>query len=656
MATPEWQAWQLASAGSVEQLAKNAERLATNVKSTLTLAEQGMTLVKILAQLQGINPLLIALDALAEEILDEIANLKEAGYYYLYVDPYYVKNVTPKPAFVYGWEQTRSEGGKLLWKLKEIDSDGDWTGQTRELPHTDSFPTKEQLDPTLPKDELGNTEPYAPLVEPLLSTPRKLIPGGFNPYGEPWIDPLPRISPYPQFSTEEVINEFVKAFEDPGDVPRYKALSSAPKAGTIVYDKDGEAYSDWNKSDIFGVALFDKGKVHESSGEVKDFKAAAKPVNIRLSSGKPNIGGQTEYAGGSGKSAAIAIIIGAPSFQVFADTFNAFSKMFTDIPELAAATGKSLFDSLMDIQFPNEITVKLTQVDTNYGTFENGDVIGGDKYGGLAEITEVNTASITFSSMTTRKTVVQTDDAGNLKQVTVDIDNNPDGRWLDMEVKCKPIRSVDGLNPFIVGDNVYEQEIRGEGGIIPHKFPNYVNKGQGTVNSPHTDRIYPKCGKVGTTKLTELPKSVQPDFAALKMEAIVPYWGEFFQLLENFVKQIQEMISDSVAFIDDMIEMIKGVEKFLEDLVKTIEEFLEFFSISLPSTGVYALHIPDQAGGNDGLKQAIKQAEGLPDLGYAAGVLFVGTKLAGTQPIDLLAEILQLKEQSGRTDEIIRDF
>ena len=43
MATPEWQAWQLASANSVEQLAKNAERLATNVKSTLTLAEQGNT-------------------------------------------------------------------------------------------------------------------------------------------------------------------------------------------------------------------------------------------------------------------------------------------------------------------------------------------------------------------------------------------------------------------------------------------------------------------------------------------------------------------------------------------------------------------------------------------------------------------------------------
>ena len=649
MATPEWQAWQLASAGPVEQLAKNSEKLATNVKSTLTLAKQGMTLVKLLASLQSINPLLIALDALAEEILAEINNMKEAGYSYLYVDPYYVKNVTPTPAFTYGWEQSRSEGGKLLWKSKVIDSKLGWTGETVELEDSDSFPTKEHLDPTLPLDSKGQTVTWAPLVEPLLVTPRKLIPGGFNPYGDSWIDPLASISPYPKFSTAEVITEFVKAFDDPGDVPKYKALASAPKAGITVYDKDGEAYEGWNKSDQFAIALFDKGKVHESSGEVKDFKASRKPVNERKKSGKPNIAGQVSYAGGSGESAAIAIIIAAPDFQVFADTFNAFSKMFTDIPELAA-TGKSLWDSMNDVFYPNEISVKLTQCDTNYGKFEVNDVIGGEKYGGLAKITEVSNENV--SKMFTRKTIIQTDDAGMQKHVTVDIDNNPEARWLDMEIKCEPIRSVDGLNSFIVGDNVYEQEIRGS---VNNLSPNYVIKGQNTTTKRKGGRIYPKCGKVGFTKL-EFVKSTPPDFGTLQMKEIIPYWGDFFQLLENFVKQIQEMISDSVAFIQDMIDMIKGVEKWLEDLVKTIEEFLKFFSISLPSTGVYALYIPDQAEGNEGLKQQIKGSEGLPDLGYAAGILFVGTKLAGTQPIDLLAELLQLKEQSGRTDEIIRDF
>ena len=57
-------------------------------------------------------------------------------------------------------------------------------------------------------------------------------------------------------------------------------------------------------------------------------KDARKEVNTRISSGKPNILGQTAYDGGS---AAIAIVIAAPSFTAFADAFNAFSKMFSDL-------------------------------------------------------------------------------------------------------------------------------------------------------------------------------------------------------------------------------------------------------------------------------------------------------------------------------------
>ena len=143
-------------------------------------------------------------------------------------------------------------------------------------------------------------------------------------------------------------------------------------------------------------------------------------------------------------------------------------------------------------------------------------------------------------------------------------------------------------------------------------------------------------------KLAALPDSIPPDFGGIQMKNIIPGWGEFFQQLENFVKQLKGMISDSAAFIQDIIDMIKDVEKFLEDLVKTITEFLEFFSVTLPSTGVYALSIKSQDGGNDGLKTAIKGASGLPELSYAAGVLFVGTEVSGVNPISLLSTFLQI--------------
>ena len=616
----EWKPYQIAAAGEIQNLADSAATLATTVKETLTLANLGMEAVKLVAQLQSINPLLIALDALAEEIIKEIQNLKEAGYYYLYVDPYYVKNVTPEPAFTYGFEQLRDESGKRLFLVRDSNT-GERVQQVEAAP---IFPTQAQL----------NSEE----VIPALATPRKLIPGGYNPYAGSTIDPLASISPYPQFTTKQVVDEFTKAFDDKGDVPRYKALDSAPKkAGTIVYDNEGVPYSGWDKTKEFGLQLYNIGEAQQDGSTVTDFKAARKPINTKIAAGKPNIQGQTEFDGGS---AAIAIIIAAPKFDVFTDTFNAFSKMFSDIPELAAATGKNLLESFAEIITPNNITIKLTQVDTNYGKFEEGDVMGGHKYGGQAEVVEVNTASIVATTMSTRKTVVITDDVRQQKHVTMDVDANPDGRWVDMEVIAKPIRSVDGLNSFIVGDDVYEMEKRGETGF--DLFPNYFIKGQHTTTLPGTNRIYPKCGKVAMEKLEILPDSTPPDFGGIQIKDIIPGWGEFFQILENFVRQLQGMISDSAAFIQDMIDTIKSVEKFLEDLVKIIEEFLEFFSITLPATGVYALRIPDQSGGNEGLKSAISGAGGLPEMSYAAGVLFVGTEIGGTNPIDLLAEFLQI--------------
>ena len=63
----EWKPYQIASAGEIQTLADSAQSLATTVKETLTLANLGMSAVKLVAQLQSINPLLIALDALADE-------------------------------------------------------------------------------------------------------------------------------------------------------------------------------------------------------------------------------------------------------------------------------------------------------------------------------------------------------------------------------------------------------------------------------------------------------------------------------------------------------------------------------------------------------------------------------------------------------------
>ena len=107
---------------------------------------------------------------------------------------------------------------------------------------------KKQNTPTQADIDIEKTRPK-------LATPRKLVPGGYNPYVGSTVDPLAMISPYPKFSTKQVVEEFRKAFEDEGDVPRYKALDTAPGKGTIVYDKNGDSYSGWDPSKDFGLEL-----------------------------------------------------------------------------------------------------------------------------------------------------------------------------------------------------------------------------------------------------------------------------------------------------------------------------------------------------------------------------------------------------------------
>ena len=642
-ATAEWKPHQIAKAGDIASMAKAAGDLATVVKETLSLASAGMEVVKLLAMLQNINPLLIALEALADEVLKQIQDLKEAGYWYLYVDPYYKPNVTPQQKYNYGFEQLRNLAGDLIWSHK--DGNGNWTDSTD--------------IPTLAKIKSDDAKPH-------YASPRKLIPGGYD-SSNPLVDPLRSsddggVSKFPTFTTKEVIKEFTKAFDDEGDVPRYKLVgevSAAPKAGEVVYDVDGNSYTGWDPKIDFGLELFDLGKASEDGSTVKNYVAGRKALNTKIAPGKPNILGNTEFKGGSG---AIAIIIASGNFNEFVDVFNKFSQMFSDIPEFSSSTGKNLLDALTEIITPNQVTVKLTQVDTKYQSFVVDDVIGGQKYLSLGKIKEIVAGSVVPTIMVGRKAVADTDDAGEITSVMTDFNMNEVERWVDMEVVLDPIRNLDGLNPWIAGDMVVEMEKRGESGnpeIQDDVFPNYVMKGGDTTELPKELRIYPKVAIVAMEKLMVLPESTPPDFGGIQIKDIVPGWGEFFQFLENFVLQLKGMISDSASFIQDMIDMIKQVEAFLEYMIKLIDEFLKFFQITLPSQGVYALYIPNQPDGNEGIKQQLTSATGIPNLGYAAGLLFVGTEadklIAGggsKNPIDLLALVLGLLDSEEAAPEV----
>jgi hypothetical protein len=611
----EWKSQKLGDIGDIAKVAEGAKGAAEAVQVTLSLASTAMELVKLLAQLQSANPLLLLLNALADEVLSALNDIKEAGYWMLWVDPYYVKNVQAAKigkGETFGLEIQRDEAGNIIY---EMDASG-----------AQKTAAVNGKNIKLPK----------------LVTPFKIIRGGWNPQAVGWqagepVDPLTSISTFTKFSTSQVVGEMSNAFDDKGDVAKFQSndVGKSIAAGETVFDEFGASYSGWDSGKNFGLELYNIGKSDEDGSVIKDFKASRKAINTMLKKGRPNLKGGTADTGfGVG---AVAIVIGAPDFDVFVETFNSLGNFFGDVSDFAGGMGKRLSDRLKDLSLSANTVVNVTSHDTNYEKFEVGDILMGESYGGIGEILEIQSESQVIMEREVK--VPSTDDAGNITETTQIIDDNSAGRWLDMKLLIGPKKSPNAMDAFWPGEWVGDCEIKGK---LADGSPNYVIKGINTRTGPEGERVYSKTAKVMREKLELPPESTPPDFDGIAIKNIIPGWADFFQTLENFVIQLKGMVTDSVGMIQDLIDLIKGVEAFLGEMIAIITKFLKFFSEGLPAAGVYSLYIPNQNEGNKGIQSGLTGASGLPELSYSMGVLFVGVETGGTNPITILANALGL--------------
>ncbi len=638
----KWGKWTNADAGTIKDIAETASTLAEQIKTTSVLANAAMTTVKWVAELQSVNPFLSALDKLADELLKAIGDIKNAGYYYLIVDPYSPKkNVEAKTELGLGWEVIRDKAGRRLY----------W-------------------NPSAPDPEATTTVSVPPfrstLFEPKLAYPRKLVAGGHNPLKDNTFDPFTTMSPFPVYNAKKVIKTMAAAFKDKGDVPRYVSASyeDLPETGVVVFNNDGEPVSGWDRSKEFGQQLWDIGKTnidgsaHTSSDLVgTGWKTQRRQINRRTAVGKPYIEGSTmSFSPMSSKedvsvtSSAMVFIIGATSYQHFATSFNEFSKLFADLDALQAGVTQSVLDAYKAFTEPEPQVVKLTMCDEQYGLFAEGDVIRGQNYGGLGTITSINSSATSNSSIVSTVSVLQTDDIGNTRRRFVEKDMNAKGRYKDMEVTIMPLPTKEskGIEYFTPNDSVYEQEQRGNWGSGDQKHPNYQVKGVDTMSFISTDttvqreknperarqsynmrkqtsRVYPKYGTVAMQSLESPPDATPPNFEGIQIGQMIPGWNDAFELIEGYIEQVKGYIATSTEFIQDMIDSLNDLIEFLEDLIKAIQDFLKFFEVDLSSSGIYSLYISDNTGGSSGLASKIQSAEGLPkNLDYAAGILFVG--------------------------------
>jgi len=680
---PEWKKWTIADAGSIKHIATTAKELAEGMSTASDFATTAMKIVKVISELQSANPFLKALEILADETIKAIQDLKNAGYFYLYVDPYWKKNVQTKNIKTYGFEILRDQSGRELY----------WNPTVNNAEGTTTY--KANVRSRAMDSGGGSFRDY----EPKLAMPRKLVAGGWNPYFRGDFDtpdPFLKMTPFPQYSATQVLETMAEALNDEGDVPRYKTnqLSGPPlinpAKGEIVYDEDGEPFSDWDpKVKEYGLALYNVGPSHANYQGLTDadYKVDRVQLNSCMWSGRPNLKG-SKLSGVS--SSAIVMLIAAPSYQVFVESFFAFSKLFEEIPEFMESVGGTIMDAYNEWGNPPTQLLNLTMCDSKYGLFAVGDVIRGIHFGGLGEIIQV--VSKEDTSIVSTVLTTETADMGDTRERLREENMNADGRFQDMLVEIKPIptKEADGVEDWTKNDAVREQAIYGHWGVGKEKQKNYMTKGVETFQLPGppnsgrnsglqesklaargtaTDeaarrekqplRVYPKYGTVSSQKLSVPMESIEPNFKSIQVGELVPMWNEFFENIENFVVMVKGYTATSSKFIQDIIDVLQGLITDLEKMIATIEKFLKFFEVDLSNAGIYALHIEKQKNGNSGLAAAITGSTGLPsNLGYAAGVLFVGVEVLGFNAIDRLAPILigsiENKRIAGKLDIGVR--
>ena len=130
-------------------------------------------------------------------------------------------------------------------------------------------------------------------------------------------------------------------------------------------------------------------------------------------------------------------------------------------------------------------------------------------------------------------------------------------------------------------------------------------------------------GKIETPKLQKAPP---PNFKAAKLEDLIGDFNAFFGAINSLADTLRNIAGDSSTALDEIIAFLESKIKELDEINNSLQAVLKLFTIGLPKGGVYVLSIPSAVGGNDLIKSALSGASNKPpdDLDFAVGFFMMG--------------------------------
>ena len=131
---------------------------------------------------------------------------------------------------------------------------------------------------------------------------------------------------------------------------------------------------------------------------------------------------------------------------------------------------------------------------------------------------------------------------------------------------------------------------------------------------------------MGTVFEPKKKKAPPPNFKTAKLEDLIGDFDSFLGGINMFANTIRSMAGASDTALQEMLEFLDKLITKLDELNTVLQKILKIFTDGLPDGGVYVLKIPSTIGGNDAIKSAITSATNRPSdkLDFALGYMMMG--------------------------------
>ena len=613
----------------------------------------------------AVNPLALAIVIAADEMIAVLAQYKESGVSILIIDPTDPQNGR-KQENKLGLEMEKDSKGLTVFETS-FPHPAPPPGGYSPGPYTVNDEYRKSLslaDLKNWRDKNGKEKGHAGFIPPTpkLVFPYKFVQGGYNP--ETWTgnagfiaqssginafgEEIPGI-PFPELPADQTIEMMAAAFEDEGDIPKYRINSPNKKPNQKYYDVDGAQVTFLSSQD----KLKDQRLELYANNDTKIPTTERGLLTTRIATGRP------EYSGDTGslnfQVSALAIVIAAQNPLKFIESLSSLiNTLMPDHTELMKSID-AFTDSLTF--YEQNLTLR---VDTDYGDFQVGDFIIGENSGCIGQITEV--VGIEDSIMTT--VVVETNqntlpgsNAPSQPPITIvekTIDRNPAGQYKDVVIKWQPRGKSHPFGKFNPRENVFEAveiktDVGGQDAItyskkIPvegwyrHLAPG--DKGVGILAKWATVKAQSSVAEASTA----------PNFSSAKLAQMIPGYGAFFDELINLAEKLKSFAEGVLATIQRLIDVIDKAVEFFEELAESIIALIELLTQGIPNAGIWFLGM-NTTSGNVGLAAGLRNASNAPDSSYvfSGGLLLVGPVTTGSQAVDMnkkLWEMLGIEFQS----------